>query len=465
MKGARLSGLRRFWDEYRQVKSGLIGIGLLVVFILIVLLEPVALPYREANQRWRDINYWQDSPRLALPVWVNWFTSKDYPRSTVISEPKREEVATGTLRVITMEVPYEFTSGHPPSDLYYKLYLTGRASIAFEFIRPDGEKVELRRSTAVDGAQILRLSAIETLQERAYAMGAKYEDPNVAKSRNPRMIDTMGVLFGQAAKGIFTKPAILDGTYRMKIQVALVNEQSQLNKAEFVVLGGVSGILGTDGSRRDLWCGFIGGTKWALLIGLLTSLISVVVGVVYGVAAGYFGGWIDALMNRIFEVVLSIPLLPILIVMSAVFNPSIWIIIAMMCVFFWVGPVKTVRSMALQIKEHSYIEAAKALGASHRRILFRHMVPQLIPYSFASMALAVPGAILFEASISLIGLGDPTIVSWGQVLRDAFSSGAVLQGIWWWIIPPGVAIALMGMTFAFIGFAMDTILNPKLKTR
>jgi peptide/nickel transport system permease protein len=136
-----------------------------------------------------------------------------------------------------------------------------------------------------------------------------------------------------------------------------------------------------------------------------------------------------------------------------------------MCIFFWVGPVKTVRSMALQIKEHSYIEAAKALGASHRRILFRHMVPQLIPYSFASMALSVPGAILFEATISLIGLGDPTIVSWGQVLRDAFASGAVLQGVWWWIVPPGVAIALMGMTFAFIGFAMDTILNPKLKTR
>ncbi|MEI6171783.1 MAG: ABC transporter permease, partial [bacterium] len=131
MKGARWTGLRRFWDEYRQVKSGLIGIGLLVVFILIVLLEPVLMPYNEANARWRDINYWQDSPRLALPVWVNWFTSKDYPRSTVISEPKREEVATGTLRVITMEVPYEFTSGHPPSDLYYKLYLTGRASIAF----------------------------------------------------------------------------------------------------------------------------------------------------------------------------------------------------------------------------------------------------------------------------------------------------------------------------------------------
>ncbi len=465
MKGTRLPGLRRFWGEYRQVKSGLIGIGLLVVFILIVLLEPVLMPYNQANNRWRDINYWQDSPRYALPVWVNWFTSNDYPRSEILPEAKREEIATGAIRIVTIETPYEFKVGHPPSDMYYKLALTGRASLAFEITRPDGQKVELRRSTAVDGAQVLRLSVVETLQDRIYAMGAKLENPEVAKSRNPRMIDPMGVLFGQGKEGIFTRPVALEGTYMMKIQVALATPTSTLDKAEFVVLGGVSGLLGTDGDRRDLWCGFIAGTKWALLIGLLTSLVSVVVGVVYGVAAGYFGGWIDALMNRIFEVVLSIPLLPILIVMSAVFNPSIWIIIAMMCIFFWVGPVKTVRSMALQIKEHSYIEAAKALGASHRRILFRHMIPQLIPYAFASMALAVPGAIVFEASISLIGLGDPTIVSWGQVLRDAFSSGAVLQGIWWWIVPPGLAIALMGMTFAFIGFAMDTILNPKLKTR
>jgi peptide/nickel transport system permease protein len=170
-------------------------------------------------------------------------------------------------------------------------------------------------------------------------------------------------------------------------------------------------------------------------------------------------------MNRVYEIFVSIPLLPILIVLSAVFKPSIWIMITMMCIFFWVGPVKTVRSIALQLKENAYIEAAHGLGASHRRILFKHMIPQLVPYAFASMALAVPGAITYEASISLIGLGDATVVTWGQILFDAYSSGAVLQGIWWWIVPPGLAIALMGMTFAFIGFAMDTILNPKLKTR
>jgi len=121
--------------------------------------------------------------------------------------------------------------------------------------------------------------------------------------------------------------------------------------------------------------------------------------------------------------------------------------------------------MGLQIKEETYIEAAHAFGASSSRIVFKHMIPILIPYSFASMALYVPRAIVYEASISLLGLGDSTIVTWGQILHDALTGGAVLNGLWWWVIPPGLFIALMGMTFAFIGFAMDKILHPKLRTR
>jgi peptide/nickel transport system permease protein len=121
--------------------------------------------------------------------------------------------------------------------------------------------------------------------------------------------------------------------------------------------------------------------------------------------------------------------------------------------------------MALQIKEETFIEASKAAGASNLRIIFKHMVPLLVPYSFASMALFIPGAIVYEASISLLGLGDATIVTWGQILSDAYNSGAILSGIWWWVVPPGLCIALMGMAFAFIGFAADKILHPKLRTR
>jgi peptide/nickel transport system permease protein len=139
--------------------------------------------------------------------------------------------------------------------------------------------------------------------------------------------------------------------------------------------------------------------------------------------------------------------------------------VVLMAMFFWTGSVKTVRSMAMQIKEETFIEASRALGASNFRIIFKHMVPILIPYSFSSMALFIPRAVVYEASISLLGLGDSQIVTWGQILSDALNSGAVLNGLWWWVVPPGLAIAFMGMAFAFIGFSMDKILHPKLRTR
>ena len=464
MKRDRLEQLRSFWNEFRQVRFGLVGLVLLGVFIVIVAFEGKLLTYGDVNTRWRDMLYWTNSPRYAMPVWVNWFTGKDYASSAVI-EPHNVVEGTEGLRSVHMEFPYEFRAGRPPSDLLLDLALTGQVAIQMAIERPDGRTLSYSKQTSSSGSQQLRISIDQNLRERVYQMVASGEDPAIASSRNPKQINAVGALFAKAQPGVFSNPEVLNGTYTLTLNVTLVGAAASVDRAQVVIAGGVSGILGTDGNKRDLWSGIIAGTKWALIIGLLTSLISVAVGVVYGVTAGYFGGWVDSLMNRIYEIFVSIPLLPIMIVLSAVFKPSIWIMITMMCVFFWVGPVKTVRSIALQLKENSYIEAAHGLGATHRRILFKHMIPQLVPYAFASMALAVPGAIAYEATISLIGLGDATVVTWGQILFDAFSSGAVLQGIWWWIVPPGLAIALMGMTFAFIGFAMDTILNPKLRTR
>mgnify|MGYP000940280417 FL=1 len=260
-------------------------------------------------------------------------------------------------------------------------------------------------------------------------------------------------------------PEPLKGKYTIQAAILLQRPEDTISNVELVVPGRVFGLLGTDAFKRDLFSGVLAGIKWALLIGLLTAIVSVMVGVIYGVISAYLGGWKDSAMQRVFEVFNSIPLLPVLIVMSAVFKPSIWNLILIMCIFYWTGSVKTVRSMGLQIKEETFIEATRALGASNFRIIFKHIIPLIIPYSFASMALFIPGAIVYEASISLLGLGDATIVTWGQILRDAYTGGAVINGIWWWVIPPGLMIAIMGMSFAFIGFALDKILHPKLRTR
>jgi peptide/nickel transport system permease protein len=211
--------------------------------------------------------------------------------------------------------------------------------------------------------------------------------------------------------------------------------------------------------------GVIVGIRWALIIGILTSVITVLVGVVFGVTAAYFGGAVDWLLSRLYELIYLMPVLPFLIVIAAIFKPSIWTLIIIICLFFWSGVYKPVYSMALQIKEETYVEASRALGSSKWRIIFKHIIPILLPYSFAVMALSIPGIIVYEASVSILGLGDATKVTWGQILNDALNQGAVINQLWWWVVPPGLMIALMGMSFAFLGTALDKILHPKLKTR
>jgi peptide/nickel transport system permease protein len=122
---------------------------------------------------------------------------------------------------------------------------------------------------------------------------------------------------------------------------------------------------------------------------------------------------------------------------------------------------KVSRSLALQLKNMEYVEAAKLMGQSDTRIIFKHVIPQLLPLTFASIAIAVPGAILGEAALSFLGLGDPSIPTWGQILHDANSAGAAARGLWWWIIPPGMMIAVTGLAFVLIGNALDSILNPR----
>jgi len=157
------------------------------------------------------------------------------------------------------------------------------------------------------------------------------------------------------------------------------------------------------------------------------------------------------------------PALPLLIILAVTIGNSIFLIVGFLVLFGWVGIAKVSRSMALQIKTLQYVEAAKIMGQKDYKIIFKHMIPQLLPYAFASIAISVPAAITTEAGLSFLGLGDPTFPTWGQILHDANTYGAAARGLWWWILPPGIMIAVTGLAFVFIGHAMDVVVNPRLK--
>jgi peptide/nickel transport system permease protein len=461
-----LAPLKEFWGEFRRSSSGLIGLGILGVSVLLVIFEPLIVPFPEVGKRWKDINYWEDNSSSAPPAWTNFFLKQKKTVSSRIENPRVSVEEGDGIIMDRIEFPYRWNYDLPPHDLIFKAVGTGTFQFAVSVERPDGETIELFQRVEQElTGQDVRVSFNTDVRNATFEYLRSKESTEAITELDSESVRPTEIIFSEAGQGMAKAQRPLKGEYKFIISTMRMGEESKIERPRLLVVGAVSGILGTDTGKRDIFSGLVSGLKWALLIGLMTSAISVLIGVMYGIVAAYYGGVVDTVMTFIFELFVSMPVLPILIVASAVFKPSIWFTIGALILFSWVGSVKTVRSMALQIKEETYIEAAKALGASNQRIIWRHMAPLLIPYSFASMALSVPGAIVYESSISLLGLGDATIVTWGQILFDANRGGAILNGVWWWIVPPGLLIAIMGMTFAFLGFAMDKILHPKLRTR
>jgi len=439
---------------------------MLLLFLAGAALEKRLITYPLTDSRWHDITYWDELPANAPPAWTNALARQKSAVSLLSAPTRRTEETSGSARLVTDVFSYEYRYDLPPRDLLIHFRAAGDMPVALTLTRPDGEEITLSREqvAGAEGTDV-RISLDRSAGQAAFGLLQEHEPADVMAGADADRIRPTSVLFAQGAPGMLANPVALKGTYQITLLAVESTEKARISDESLSVVGRVSGLLGTDSSRRDLWSGVVAGIKWALLIGLLTAFVSVGIGVIWGVTAAYFGGAVNWLMQRIFEIFSNQPLLPLLIVISAVFKPSIWFLILIMSVFFWTGPVKAVYALALQIREETFIEASRALGARSRRIIFRHMVPLLIPYAFASMALSVPGAVVYESTVSLLGLGDSSIVTWGQVLHDAFTGGAVLGGLWWWVVPPGLMISLMGMTFSFIGFAMDAILHPKLRVR
>jgi peptide/nickel transport system permease protein len=225
------------------------------------------------------------------------------------------------------------------------------------------------------------------------------------------------------------------------------------------------GFFGTDDKARPIGLGLLLGFPYAFLLGFIVTFTSTFVGAIYGTIAGYWKDYKGEAMMRVADVFLSLPFLPILIALSYVFKGeiNIWMLSFLMIVLFWAGPVIVVRSMALQISEQTYVEAAKAVGASTWRIVFRHIFPQIFPYTLAIAVLSIPGIIIAEASLSLLGLGDPTAPTWGKLLQEAYDIHAVQNGLWWLYIFPGLALVVFSATFLLIGRAVEPLVAPKLQ--
>ena len=223
--------------------------------------------------------------------------------------------------------------------------------------------------------------------------------------------------------------------------------------------------LGTDDQGRSVLTLTIHGAQVSLLVGLTATAITMVIGSAIGLVAGFRGGWVDQLLMRITDWGLVIPWLVLAISLASIFGQSLFVIILVIGLTTWPSTARLVRSQTLSVKERPYVERARALGASSWHLVTRHILPNVMPVIMANTVLIVAIAILSETALSFLGLGDPFSISWGQILQQASDGGAASQGAWWWLGAPGLCIVLVVLAFTMIGFALDEIINPKIRER
>ncbi|MSP38291.1 MAG: ABC transporter permease [Deltaproteobacteria bacterium] len=218
--------------------------------------------------------------------------------------------------------------------------------------------------------------------------------------------------------------------------------------------------FGTDKLGRDVMAGMIHGSRVSLSIGFVAVGIAVAIGVVLGAIAGYFGSWIDLIVSRLFEVMLSIPTFFLLITIAALLPPSIFLTMAIIGLTSWVGIARFTRNEFLKIRNLDYVTSAIALGASDRKVMFRHILPNALAPVIVSVVLGIAGAILVESSLSFLGIGVPAeLVTWGSILHEASSTTFA----WWLAVFPGFAIFITVLAYYLVGEGLREVLDPRLR--
>lgn len=223
--------------------------------------------------------------------------------------------------------------------------------------------------------------------------------------------------------------------------------------------------LGTDRSGRSVLDLILWGSRVSLTVGFAATLISITVGSLIGILAGHFHGWLSGLLLRITDWFLVMPTLVLAVALAAVLGRSLSTIVIAIGVTSWPTTARLVRAQTLAVEARPYIERARALGGGHWHVMTRHVLPNVMPIVLAQTTLMVAGAILTESTVAFLGLGDPTVPSWGSTIQAARDTGAVSSGLWWYILPPGIAIALVALAFTLCGRAIEGVLNPRLRNR
>lgn len=445
-----MNALKNTLRDLFQYPSAVLGMTLILFLLGVGVYALVTIPYTEAVRLWRGgEDVWYQNPRYAAPAWFNTFSKIKRPISFRVnttdgSMTKTVTPASDDISSVEEVYSFDYTYDTPPQEM--NLYFTTKFDKKLPFVSivwhtPDGREIKIA-NMAVERKTTYRFS----------------QDPKLQKSLKTEQV--MNALFLDPES---ETPKVVKGQYQLEIIGATFESGSDID-AEFVFHGDLYGLAGTDKYRRDLFLPLLYGTPLALAFGLLAAFGTAFLTMIIAAVGAWYGGWVDELIQRITEVNLVLPFLSILIMVGTFYSRSIWLMLGITILLsIFGGAIKTYRAIFLQSKEASYIEAARSYGASSSRIIFTYMIPRMVPLLIPTLVSSVPGFVFLEASLAVLGLGDPLLPTWGKVINDAFTDGALYQGRYYWILEPAALLMFTGLGFAMFGFALDRVFNPRLR--
>ncbi len=445
-----MKAIKNTFKEFSRYPSAIIGLVIILILLIVSVYALISLPYQKAITLWRaGEGIWYQNPKYAPPAWLNFFRKNKLPetidQSTLNGTAQKTEVPSDKYDEYYITYTFDFPYEEYPQDIvvFFTTKFTQKQPYAsLGWITPDGRKIRMA-DFAIDTSETYYASQDTKLQRRLNAL-----PPQQA-------------LFVADPKAGLT--GAIKGTYQLTID-ALTFEPGNTIDAEMVIYGKVHGIAGTDHLRRDLKIALLWGTPVALAFGLLAALGTTLTTMAIAALGVWYGGWVDGVIQRITEVTVTLPFLSILIMVGTFYSRKLWVILGVTVLLNIFGySIKSYRSVFLQVRESPYIEAARAYGAGGGRIIFSYLVPRIIPLLIPALVTAIPGYVFLEASLAVLGLGDPTLPTWGKIINDAEQNGALYQGLYYWVLEPAVLLMLSGLAFALLGFSLDRIFNPRLR--
>ncbi len=446
-----MSQLKSFLRDLTHYPSAVVGLILIVALVVFAIYTVIALPYHEAISLWRgDEDVWYRTPKTAQPKWVNWFLREDLPETFWLNTAegdgtKVEEFSQGAKKVF-ISLPFEYRSKRFPQEVslyFYSDYKEKSPFVTVKIITPDGREINVGNFSITKRFNY-RFSQDQKLQRRL-------------KNFSPEQ----GIFIDLTAET--PKPEVVAGQYELQVQAVAFEENSTVD-VELIVYGHVYGWAGTDHRRRDITIALMWGAPIALMFGFLTAVGSTITTMIIAAFGTWYGGWVDEVIQRITEINLILPFLSILIMIGTFYSRSLWtMLVAVIALSIFGGAIKNFRAVFLQIKESPYVEAARAYGASNLRIVLHYLVPRIVPLLIPQLVILIPSNVFLEASLTVIGLGDPILPTWGKLIQEGVSNGALIKGQYYWVLEPAFILLMTGLAFSLVGFSLDRIFNPRLR--